>query len=75
MLLNRNVSLKLFLTKNILEMIIHEDKKHQLIINIKVNYWIIETFYNRYNIMKELYHKFQDDGINIVVNILYPRIL
>jgi len=33
-----------------------------------VYYWNTETFYNRYDMMKELFEKYQDDDIDIVVN-------
>lgn len=32
-----------------------------------VYYWNTETFYNRYDMMKELFDKYQDDDIDIVV--------
>ena len=33
-----------------------------------VYYWSTETFYNRYDMMKELFDKYQDDDIDIVVS-------
>ena len=71
----RNVTLEIFLAKQNLLDISNESKIENTQILIKVEnyeegtvyYWNTETFYNRYDMMKELFEKYQDEDIDPVV--------
>lgn len=70
--LKRNVNLDIYLSKNILEHF--NDAKNtttNILIRVEnfeegsVYYWTTETFQNRYDMMKELFDKYQDEDFDI----------
>jgi len=69
--LRRNITLDVFLSKNIQEPF---ENKENAVILIRVEnfeegtvyYWNTETFYNRYDMMKDLFDKYQDEDLDLV---------
>lgn len=71
----RNINLELSLINPPAETYTHSNYKNNPKLLIKVEnfeegtvyFWDIETFYNRYDLMKDLLHRFQDGEIDILV--------
>ena len=65
--LKRNINLEVTLNKNLIEEIKELNSSTNIIIRVEnyeegtVYYWNTETFYNRYDLMKELFNKFNDE--------------
>lgn len=74
--LRRNINLEVFLSKNILEHI-SNNKNSTTCILIRVEnyeegtvyYWTTDTFHNRYEMMKELFDRYNDEDLDIFVKI------
>ena len=69
--LKRNINLEVTLNKNLIEEIKELNSSTNIIIRVEnyeegtVYYWNTETFYNRYDLMKELFNKFNDEELDI----------
>ena len=69
--LNRNINLDVIIQKNILEELAEIDSQDNILIRVEnyeegtVYYWNTETFHNRYDLMKELFDKFNDEDFDI----------
>jgi hypothetical protein len=72
--LKRNIEMDVFLSKNLLDHI-NDNKNAQTNILIRVEnfeegtvyYWNTETFQNRYDMMKDLFDKFNDEDYDVFV--------
>jgi kinesin family protein 13 len=70
--LKRNIKMEVFLSKNFLELL-NDSKSSTANLQIRVEnyedgtvyYWSTETFQNRYDLMKELFDKFNDEDFDI----------
>ena len=69
--LKRNINLDVALQKNLLEELDDINTPTNIVIRVEnyeegtVYYWNTETFHNRYDLMKELFNKFNDDDLDI----------
>ena len=69
--LKRNINLDVALQKNLLEELDQINTPTNIVIRVEnyeegtVYYWNTETFHNRYDLMKELFNKFNDDDLDI----------
>jgi len=69
--LKRNINLEVTLNKNLIEEIKELNSSTNIIVRVEnyeegtVYYWTTETFYNRYDLMKELFNKFNDEELDI----------
>jgi len=69
--LKRNINLEVTLNKNLIEEIKELNSSTNITIRVEnyeegtVYYWNAETFYNRYDLMKELFNKFNDEELDI----------
>ena len=69
--LKRNINLEVTLNKNLIEEIKELNSSTNIIIRVEnyeegtVYYWNTETFHNRYDLMKELFNKFNDEELDI----------
>ena len=69
--LKRNINLDVALHKNLLEELDEINTPTNIVIRVEnyeegtVYYWNTETFHNRYDLMKELFNKFNDDDLDI----------
>ena len=70
--LKRNIKLDVTLHKNLLEELDEVNSPTNIIIRVENNeegtvyYWNTETFHNRYDLMKELFNKFNDEEIDLL---------
>lgn len=79
--LKRNIDLEVFLSKNILEHI-SNNKNSATCILIRVEnyeegtvyYWTTDTFHNRYEMMKELFDRYNDEDLDIFVSLFFHKI-
>ena len=69
--LKRNINLDIVLQKNLLEELEEINAPVNILIRVEnyeegtVYYWSTETFHNRYDLMKELFNKFNDDDLDL----------
>jgi hypothetical protein len=69
--LKRNINIDVALHKNLLEELDEINTPTNILIRVEnyeegtVYYWSTETFHNRYDLMKELFNKFNDDDLDI----------
>ena len=69
--LKRNINLDVALHKNLLEELDEINTPTNIVIRVEnyeegtVYYWNTETFHNRYDLMKELFNKFNDDDLDL----------
>ena len=69
--LKRNINIDVALHKNLLEELDEINTPTNIVIRVEnyeegtVYYWNTETFHNRYDLMKELFNKFNDDDLDI----------
>ena len=69
--LKRNINLDVVLQKNLLEELEEINAPINILIRVEnyeegtVYYWSTETFHNRYDLMKELFNKFNDDDLDL----------
>ena len=69
--LKRNINLDVTLEKNLLEELDEVNTPTNIKIRVEnyeegtVYYWNTETFHNRYDLMKELFNKFNDDDLDL----------
>ena len=69
--LKRNINLDVVLQKNLLEELEEINTPTNILIRVEnyeegtVYYWSTETFHNRYDLMKELFNKFNDDDLDL----------
>ena len=69
--LKRNINLDVVLQKNLLEELDNINTPTNILIRVENNeegtvyYWNTETFHNRYDLMKELFNKFNDEDLDI----------
>ena len=69
--LKRNINLDVTLEKNLLEELDEINTPTNIKIRVEnyeegtVYYWNTETFHNRYDLMKELFNKFNDDDLDL----------
>ena len=67
----RNINLDVALHKNLLEELDEINTPTNIVIRVEnyeegtVYYWNTETFHNRYDLMKELFNKFNDDDLDL----------
>ena len=66
--LNRNIDLDIFLTKNLIDHYNDPDTPVNILIRVEnfeegsVYYWTTEIFYNRYDLMKELFERYIEES-------------
>ena len=69
--LKRNINLDVVLEKNLLDELEEINTPTNILIRVENNeegtvyYWNTETFHNRYDLMKELFNKFNDEDLDI----------
>ena len=69
--LKRNINLDVVLQKNLLEELEEINSPTNILIRVEnyeegtVYYWSTETFHNRYDLMKELFNKFNDEDLDL----------
>jgi len=69
--LNRNINLDVVLQKNFLEDLEEINTPANILIRVEnyeegtVYYWSTETFHNRYDLMKDLFNKYNDEDLDI----------
>ena len=69
--LNRNINLDVVLQKNFLEYLEEINTPANILIRVEnyeegtVYYWSTETFHNRYDLMKDLFNKYNDEDLDI----------
>jgi len=69
--LKRNINLDVVLEKNLLDELEEINTSNNILIRVEnyeegtVYYWSTETFHNRYDLMKELFNKFNDEDLDI----------
>ena len=69
--LKRNINLDVVLQKNLLDELEEINSPTNILIRVEnyeegtVYYWSTETFHNRYDLMKELFNKFNDEDLDL----------